>query len=77
MPFPPERVKKLMGRKHLRLPLMRELSAKLTEGEKSFVICFFNRNQYFGDFSPPVTACAVPAPSSEGANSPNQTFLRV
>ena len=29
-----ERVKNLLARQHARLPLMRELSAKLTEGEK-------------------------------------------
>ena len=54
-----------------RLPLLRELSAKLTEGEK--------RSQLYNTFrlSPPVTAYAVPAPSGRGPCSAGRPYLRV
>ena len=61
--------KNLTERQIPRLPLMRELSAKLTEGEKTLQMVNF---KLF--ISPPVTAYAVPAPSSEGANSRKRTF---
>ena len=43
----------------------RELSPKATEGEKMSDL--HQSQQRCNSFSPPVTACAVPAPSSEGA----------
>ena len=54
-----------------RLPLLRELSAKLTEGEK--------RSQLYNTFrlSPPVTACAVPAPSRRGPYAAGGSYSRV